>query len=60
MQYTDKVLERFMNPRNIGEIQNADALGGFPDHKYHCYNLAASALHKAIMNYVSKSPAKII
>ena len=119
MQYTDKVLEHFMNPRNIGEIPDADgigtigseecgdmicvwikvvnqhlvdikykvfgcpaaiascsmmteiamgkhvddaygltdyqvaeALGGLPDHKYHCSNLAASALHKAIMNYV--------
>jgi nitrogen fixation NifU-like protein len=122
MQYTDKVIEYFMNPRNAGEISDADgvgtigseecgdilrvwikvkdehlvdikykvygcpaaiaccgmmtelamgkhlddaceltdeqvayALGGLPAHKYHCSNLAASALHKAIMNYVSKS-----
>ncbi|MFA5238190.1 MAG: iron-sulfur cluster assembly scaffold protein [Phycisphaerae bacterium] len=125
MQYTDKVLEHFMNPRNIGEIPNADgvgtigseecgdmiqvwikvsdeyladikykvfgcpaaiaccsmmtelamgkhlddaseltdeqvadALGGLPVHKYHCSNLAASVLHKAIMNYVFKSAVK--
>ncbi|MDD5326325.1 MAG: iron-sulfur cluster assembly scaffold protein [Phycisphaerae bacterium] len=125
MQYTDKVLEHFMNPRNIGEIpdadgvgtigseecgdmiqvwikvsdehladikykvfgcpaaiaccsmmtelamgkhlddvseltdeQVADALGGLPVHKYHCSNLAASVLHKAIMNYVFKSAVK--
>ena len=125
MQYTDKVLEHFMNPRNIGEIpyadgvgtigsvecgdmirvwikvanehvvdikckvfgcpaaiaccsmmtklaigmhidhaleltdgQVADALGGLPVYKYHCSNLATSALQKAIMNYVFKSSMK--
>ena len=29
----------------------AKALGGLPEAKYHCSNLAASALHKAIENY---------
>ena len=126
MQYTDKVLEHFMNPRNTGEIpdadgvgtigsqecgdmirvwikvsddehlsdikykvfgcpaaiaccsmmtelaigkhlddageltdeQVADALGGLPAYKYHCSNLAASALHEAIMSYVLKSSTK--
>jgi len=122
MEYTDKVLDHFMNPRNTGEIpdadgigtigsqecgdmirvwikvsdehladirykvfgcpaaiaccsmmtelvmgkhlddageltdeQVADALGGLPARKYHCSNLAASALQKAIMDYVVKS-----
>ena len=117
--YTEKVIEHFSNPRNVGEIQGADgigtigseecgdmirvwikvanehladikykvfgcpaaiascsmmtdiaigkhvddaweltddqvaqALGGLPANKYHCSNLAASALHKAIMDYV--------
>lgn len=123
MQYTDKVLEHFMNPRNSGEIPDADGvgtvgseecgdvirvwikvsnehlidvkykvfgcpaaiaccsmmtelaigkhlddaweltddqvaleLGGLPELKYHCSNLAASTLHEAIMNYVFKKP----
>ncbi|MFH1613568.1 MAG: iron-sulfur cluster assembly scaffold protein [Planctomycetota bacterium] len=126
MLYTDKALDHFMNPRNVGEIPNADgvgtigseecgdmirvwikvsddehladikykvfgcpaaiaccsmmtelamgkhlddageltdeqvadALGGLPVNKYHCSNLAASALHKAIMDYIFKSPSK--
>ncbi len=125
MQYTDKVLEHFMNPRNTGEIPDADgigtigseefgdmirvwikvsdehlvdvkykvfgcpaaiaccsmmtelaigkhlnevweltddqvaeALGGLPAYKYHCSNLAASTLHRAIMNYNFKIPGK--
>jgi len=32
----------------------AEALGGLPGQKYHRSNLAASALHKAITNYVLK------
>ena len=26
-QYTDKVMDHFMNPRNVGEIDNADGVG---------------------------------
>lgn len=39
------------------EIQNKDvleALGGLPNIKIHCSNLAADALHKAIENYENK------
>jgi len=122
MQYSNKVIEHFMDPRNVGEIENADgsgeigdlecgdvlkvwikvsdehvvdikykvmgcpaaiavcsmmtelamgmhldqaceltddriteALGGLPEMKLHCSNLAASALHEAILDYVLKS-----
>jgi len=119
--YSEKVMEHFMNPRNVGEIESpdgigemgnpicgdmmtfyikvkdnriddvkfktfgcgaaiavssmvsemakgktleevmeltpklvADELGGLPKAKYHCSNLGAQALHKAIMNYRDK------
>jgi len=119
MEYTEKVIEHFSNPRNVGEIPNADgvgvigsvecgdvlkvwikvadehlvdikykvlgcpaaiaacsmmtklamgkhiddaseltdtqvaeALGGLPENKYHCSNLAASVLQKAITNHI--------
>ena len=119
--YSEKVMEHFMNPRNVGEIENpdgvgevgnpicgdmmtfyikvednrlkdvkfktfgcgaaiavssivsemakgktldeameitprlvADELGGLPKQKFHCSNLGAQALTKAIKNYQSK------
>ena len=27
MQYTDKVIQHFTNPQNVGEIENADGVG---------------------------------
>ncbi len=118
MEYTDKVMEHFTNPRNVGEMEEpdgigkvgnpscgdimelyirveedrvvdarfrtfgcgaaiatssiitemvkgktleeavtisnrevAEALGGLPDKKLHCSNLAADALEKAIEDY---------
>jgi nitrogen fixation NifU-like protein len=32
----------------------AQALGGLPERKMHCSNLAASTLHKAIKDYSNK------
>ena len=122
--YTDKVMDHFMHPRNVGEIENADGIGeegnpvcgdmmtfyikvkdnrledvkfktfgcgaaiavssmvsemakgktieealkitpalvateleGLPKNKYHCSNLGAQALHKAIQDYLSKQKA---
>jgi len=119
--YSDKVMDHFMSPRNVGEIDNADGVGevgnpvcgdmmtfyikvddnhisdvkyktfgcgaaiavssmvsemakgktleeakkitpalvakeleGLPKNKYHCSNLGAQALNKAINNYLKK------
>jgi len=119
--YSEKVMEHFMNPRNVGEIENPDGVGqegnpicgdmmafyikvkdnrlddikfktfgcgaaiavssmvsemakgktleeamkitprsvadeleGLPQNKFHCSNLGAQALHKAIQDYLSK------
>jgi nitrogen fixation NifU-like protein len=119
--YSEKVMEHFMNPRNVGEIENPDGVGevgnpvcgdmmtfhikvkdnrledvkfktfgcgaaiavssmvsemakgktleeamkitpqsvaaeleGLPKQKFHCSNLGAQALHKAIEDYQSK------
>lgn len=123
--YTEKVMDHFTNPRNVGELENpdgvgevgnakcgdimriyldiegdiikdvkfktfgcgaavatssmvtemvkgktideamvisnaavAEALGGLPENKMHCSNLAADALHEAIKNYKEKQEKK--
>ena len=124
--YSDKVMEYFMNPRNVGEIEDADGTGevgnpvcgdmmtfyikvdnnhlsdvkfktfgcgaaiavssivsemamgktleearkitpalvakeleGLPKNKYHCSNLGAQALNKAIDDYLKKQGKKV-
>jgi nitrogen fixation NifU-like protein len=124
--YSDKVMDHFSNPRNVGEIENADGvgevgnpvcgdmmtfyikvkdnrlddvkfktfgcgaaiavssitsemakgktleeavtitpslvakeLGGLPKNKFHCSNLGAQALRKAIRNYADKKGIKL-
>jgi len=123
--YSEKVMEHFMSPRNVGEIENPDGVGeignpvcgdmmtfyikvkdnrledvkfktfgcgaaiavssmvsemaigktleeamkitpqlvadeleGLPKNKFHCSNLGAQALHKAIEDYQSKKKAE--
>jgi len=126
-QYSDTVMDHFMNPRNVGEIENADGVGevgnpvcgdmmtfyvdvddddritdvkfktfgcgaaiavssmvsemamgktleearkitpalvaqeleGLPKNKYHCSNLGAQALNKAIDDYLKKQSKKV-
>ena len=122
--YSEKVMDHFIHPRNVGEIENADGIGeegnpvcgdmmtfyikvkgnrledvkfktfgcgaaiavssmvsemakgktleealkitpalvateleGLPKNKYHCSNLGAQALHKAIEDYLGKQKA---
>ena len=123
--YSEKVMEHFMHPRNVGEIENPDGVGevgnpicgdmmtfyikvkdnrladvkfktfgcgaaiavssmvsemamgktleeamkitpklvadelqGLPKQKFHCSNIGAQALHKAIENYQTKTKAE--
>jgi len=44
-----KTLEEALN---IAEEDIVRALDGLPEHKLHCSNLGASALHNAINNYL--------
>ena len=40
----------------LTDEQVADALGGLPEQKMHCSNLAASAIHKALQRYQEEHP----
>jgi len=40
----------------LTDEQVAEALGGLPEAKMHCSNLAASALHAAIEDYYARHP----
>ena len=56
LPYTEKLIEYFMHPKNVSEIDDADAvatdeLGGLPPAKVHCAVLAVDALKTAIENY---------
>lgn len=38
----------------VTDVSIADMLGGIPEHKMHCSNMAADALHSAIEDYKKK------
>ena len=42
--------------RELTDAQVAVALGGLPEAKLHCSNLAATALHAALQNYYERHP----
>lgn len=58
---SSSVLTEMVKGKTIDEALNtsnkdvADELGGLPEPKMHCSNLAADALYKAIEDYKSKS-----
>lgn len=43
----------------ISDEQVAEALGGLPEKKMHCSNLAASTIHRAIENYLKRHPEAV-
>ena len=43
----------------LSDEQIAEALGGMPDHKLHCSNLGAEALHAAITDHVLRFIGKV-
>ena len=67
--YSEKVMEHFEHPRNVGEIPDAsgtgtvgtikagaEALDGLPPVKMHCSLLAEQAIHAAVEDYQKKHP----
>jgi nitrogen fixation protein NifU and related proteins len=42
----------------LTDAQVAESLGGLPDAKLHCSNLAASAIHAAVQDYCARQKAE--
>ena len=49
MEYSDKVMDHFMHPRNVGEIENPDAVGMVG-------NAKCGDIMKVCLLYTSPSP----
>lgn len=79
IEYNEKVLAHFLDPHNVGVLEDADGIGqlGDPacgdvfvmfikvkdgrlaDIKLHCSNLAATVLHQAIADYLTRRKADL-
>ena len=67
--YSEKVMDHFQHPRNVGEIENASGVGTVGNAKcgdimrifldIHCSLLAEEAIHAALWDYAEKHHIKI-
>ena len=53
--YSEKVMDHFNNPRNVGEIENPSGVGTVGNVKVHCSLLAEEAIHAALWDYAEKN-----
>ncbi len=52
MQYSDKVMDHFLNPRNVGQIENASGVGEVGNAKCGDIMKIYSLCHKKIFEVI--------